>query len=406
MIVPPSPALPQLAREHIVPAQSFSSFSSFRHNVREACSRRSSYRRCEANLLTDAKRTSSAIVIHTMLAAFACALVSYEIVDLGLPPEAEKVKSVEAVAINNRGDVLISTTQENYIIFGKGYLWRNGQFVDFGEPPYGGLDGTKIQPNAVNDSGTVVGGVGGYGPLFMSGLEDKKAFIWNGKRMELLFPKDTIAHEGLGINNAGDIVGNEGHSAFARLRGKLVGLPAASHVEPSDPSGEMGDVNQAYAVAINDRRQVLVNSTYGRTQGELGLPSRPFLIDGNSSRLKPRPVPLPKGFLEGRGVALNARGTVLAIAIKGRKIQVPYLVRDGHLVRLPFAGALNGKDEVVGGSPLSIWRDGSTTRLPDFPGWALQSATGMNDKGQICGLGLHDGKTRAFLLSPSHPSAP
>jgi len=38
--------------------------------------------------------------------------------------------------------------------------------------------------------------------------------------------------------------------------------------------------------------------------------------------------------------------------------------------------------------------------IPPDSAWLLQEATGINDFGQITGYGLHDGKTRAFLLTP------
>ena len=33
-------------------------------------------------------------------------------------------------------------------------------------------------------------------------------------------------------------------------------------------------------------------------------------------------------------------------------------------------------------------------------GWTLESAHGINDRGQIVGMGLHRGQRRAFLLTP------
>jgi hypothetical protein len=32
--------------------------------------------------------------------------------------------------------------------------------------------------------------------------------------------------------------------------------------------------------------------------------------------------------------------------------------------------------------------------------WVLESAVAINAKGQIAGVGLHDGKLRAFVLTP------
>ena len=38
--------------------------------------------------------------------------------------------------------------------------------------------------------------------------------------------------------------------------------------------------------------------------------------------------------------------------------------------------------------------------LPLFSGWVLTEANGVNDNGQITGVGLHDGIERAFRLDP------
>jgi uncharacterized membrane protein len=50
-----------------------------------------------------------------------------------------------------------------------------------------------------------------------------------------------------------------------------------------------------------------------------------------------------------------------------------------------------------------IWQGGvaiDLNRLITSSGWMLTSATGINDSGQIVGVGLRDGQVRAFLLNP------
>jgi hypothetical protein len=37
-------------------------------------------------------------------------------------------------------------------------------------------------------------------------------------------------------------------------------------------------------------------------------------------------------------------------------------------------------------------------------GWVLESATAVNDSGQIAGNGIIDGQEHAFLLTPEHDS--
>ncbi len=81
------------------------------------------------------------------------------------------------------------------------------------------------------------------------------------------------------------------------------------------------------------------------------------------------------------------------------------------------ATAVNAAGLVVGWSRSAsaasravLWRVGVASdlnaALPAGSGWVLTSATGINDAGQIAGVGLHDGQTRAFLMTPVAPGAP
>ena len=62
----------------------------------------------------------------------------------------------------------------------------------------------------------------------------------------------------------------------------------------------------------------------------------------------------------------------------------------------------------VGGSRVSravAWRGSTTTDLntllPAGSGWVLQYATGINNRGQICGVGTLNGQPRYFLMTPA-----
>ena len=54
------------------------------------------------------------------------------------------------------------------------------------------------------------------------------------------------------------------------------------------------------------------------------------------------------------------------------------------------------------------WRNGAIADLDDLissgSGWVLTSAEGVNDHGQIVGLGTRAGQTRAHLLTPYNPT--
>jgi probable HAF family extracellular repeat protein len=82
------------------------------------------------------------------------------------------------------------------------------------------------------------------------------------------------------------------------------------------------------------------------------------------------------------------------------------------------AYGLNNQGQIVGscyflsllGSHAFRWSDGTMTdvndELPPDSGWTVQSATGINDVGQVVGFGKNpDGQTHGFLLTPDDSPA-
>ena len=80
------------------------------------------------------------------------------------------------------------------------------------------------------------------------------------------------------------------------------------------------------------------------------------------------------------------------------------------------ANGINNAGQVVGEADLAdgsthafLWSGGSmrdlNSLIPGNSGWVLEYATGVNDSGQICGYGAHNGARRAFLLTPAGRSA-
>lgn len=72
---------------------------------------------------------------------------------------------------------------------------------------------------------------------------------------------------------------------------------------------------------------------------------------------------------------------------------------------------MNGRGEAVGAwlstsndpERAILWRDGAVvdlTAAAGDPEWALVLATGVNDRGQIVGVGQRSGRFRPFLLTP------
>ncbi len=73
------------------------------------------------------------------------------------------------------------------------------------------------------------------------------------------------------------------------------------------------------------------------------------------------------------------------------------------------SGVVVGEVQKAGSYPpqtrAALWRAGGAadlnTRISPDSGWVLQSATSINDAGDIVGYGLVAGQTRAFLLTPN-----
>jgi probable HAF family extracellular repeat protein len=86
-------------------------------------------------------------------------------------------------------------------------------------------------------------------------------------------------------------------------------------------------------------------------------------------------------------------------------------VGDSTTVRgINESGEVVGESGAAGGAIARafLWQDGVMRDLngliaPDS-GWVLTGAAAINDAGQIVGAGLHEGRRRAFLLTPTAPS--
>ncbi len=339
-----------------------------------------------------------------MLALLAVATITpaYRIVDLGLP-EGTASKSVEAIAINNRGEILVKAEG--------GFLWRNGRFIPLGPPTYQSDrdGGSTVEPRGLNNRSVVVGSMGNPGPIFMSGLSDIRAFVWKGGRTIDL--GTGLSTEASHINDLGDWVGSGDHRGLIRLRGKVWSVGTLSHV----PAGNFSSVS-----AINNRRVFVGTSTYGKLSKTVQyLPSRPFIADGNRFPFDLKPLRLPSGFSEGGGVDINEAGVILAFAYDPvKRSATPYLTHFNRTALLklperwdvPSRGDLNNRSDVVctvarldtqEDTKPQLWLEGRHVDFPQFPGWTIKTASGINDQGQICGTGIHEGKTRAYVLIPN-----
>jgi probable HAF family extracellular repeat protein len=291
-----------------------------------------------------------------------------------------------------------------------------------------------LKPLYLSESGEVVGTVGG-----------ERAAVWSLERgLRLLdLPEGTAGAEGRASNRLGDVVGfarSRDYSvsrAFIYKAGKLIVLPgdrakafaindSSAVVGESSVKGkiptqpvlwkgdtltDLGTCCGGVANGINNAGQVAGNmyDQQGRYHAFLWDPAHGLKYLGASDT-------------NTSAIAINAQGHVLLQQFE----KGVFLYRgDGEMVRLTSpTGAIdprgmNNSDMVVGGygsfsdaSKAFLWDEKHGLRnlnelLPGNSDWKLESAAGINDAGQIIGVGDHKGNEDAgFMLIEERSARP
>jgi uncharacterized membrane protein len=191
-----------------------------------------------------------------------------------------------------------------------------------------------------------------------------RGYLWDGLTMTDLgsLPGEpTGDSRGLGINDAGVIVGAGGDSPVpVRWVGGVIDELALASLDGFD-NGSAEDINEAGQIA-----GTLLNSSLS------GGMAAKWEADGTLEQL---------GRLAGHGFsraeAINELGDVV-----------------GWSTPVTNGGS---------GFQAAFFSDGAVYNLNDFisePGWNLTKAYGINTTGQIVGAGVLSGENHAFLLSP------
>ena len=350
----------------------------------------------------------------------------YSVTDLGVLPGAAVSG---ASAINNRGDV-VGLSGPVRISRRHAFLYRDGGMTDLGRC---GLIGSHIGPT-INDGGSVTG-ILQFGTQVSGPGQNRHAFLYDAGGMhDLGTPLGAPWSMGEGINSHGQITGDAlmnrpmaggyRHHAFLTGGGRTIDigiLPGCTDVTPTD---------------INAAGQVV---GYSERQSGVGLQA--FVYDSRTRKMAA--LAMPPGFMGILAYGINDRGRIIGSALLSDvKTQAVLWTNSRVTVLGTLRGmesaegaAINNRDEAVGTAssrfssvsrfvndhpirlrpllPLFqqsgvdhafISRAGRMTDLnaliPAHSGWVLETAQGINDRGQIVGRGLHDGKTRAFLLTP------
>lgn len=332
-----------------------------------------------------------------MLAVVGMGLVSAATVAAGTPAAAPSYTVIDlgtlggttsgAMDINNRGDVVGWAATASGAVHA--FVFRGGRMIDIGT-----LGGRNSEATGISDNRAVVGvsGVAGggaqHGFLWRANqgsphnlgtpapvhIADTGAIIGNGTtsigesiatyrnqhgwvRLPLGMNDGSTGED---INNSGTAVGTlftepHGSTPFEYANGTLTALPSVPLA------------SETAAVAINDNGLIA-----GETFDPLGL----VTFDGTSWQ------PVPTGSLFIPEIQdMNNCGDIV-----GAEHPVQFFKPSAFLISGGNAYDLN-------------------TLIPSSSGWHLGTAYGINDSGEIAGVGRHNGVQRAFLLVPATPES-
>jgi len=346
----------------------------------------------------------------------------YSVTDLGALPDSGATSV--AYGINKAGTIVgqtagASDAEYNACGFpagGKPFIWTAATGMQvIGPPPlYTPPIGNVLQacggvPFGINDQGLVVGTLD-YG--FAGGFHP---FIWTAIGGMQLIPGNGTLGEATAVNNAGEVVGGQGGTAFRWTDTgglEFLGVPAVF----------------TFAAAVNNNGQVVGYAGFGGCAG--GGPviwnvAGQVQFVGLDTLIATLP---PYDFLCGRpATGINDQGAIIgslgvklssALSTGGfgwffqNGIVTPLGEVPSNNTHDTVPNGINNQATVVGASNgrAFVWtsvdsiRDLNSLLDSSGTGWSLYAANAINDAGQIVGYGNHNGETRAFLLTPASAS--
>ncbi|MEZ6164987.1 MAG: GC-type dockerin domain-anchored protein [Phycisphaerales bacterium] len=264
---------------------------------------------------------------------------------------------VTGMGMNGQGQML-GINDFNRSIFASymlGMLSTNAAIYDGSMPMMIGM----MMPCAINNSDFIVGSRFVTGP---TGLREEQACSWHMMNGIQDLPVLSGASSSIakGLNDAGWIVGS------SILPGSLTPTATLWHNGAASDLGTLGG-NMSQAIAINAANQAVGISELAN--GE----THAFRFD------------------------LDANGSVLARVDLGS-------LSGGYSIAL----AISDAGQIVGtsGNRAVLWENGKpidlNSLIPTNSGWVLNKATGINESGQIVGVGSLGGDPfRAFVLTPT-----
>jgi probable HAF family extracellular repeat protein len=334
-----------------------------------------------------AMKTRVSVLVAVMVLCGAAHGVERQLIDLGTLGGTGST----AYGINDSGQVVGSakTNSSTYHAF----VYSNGSMTDLN--PAGA---SSSDAYAINNSAQVSGRY--RDPV----ASTESAAIWtDGQATPLGTLAQQSSGEGWAINSSGQVAGSF-----------LSPTAHMSHAFLYD-NGTLNDIGTlggkyGYARGINDSKDVVGFGTNAAGKWHAFIYRNGIMSDIGTL-----------GGSESYAQAINNSGQAVGYASLADDSQYSaFLYYNGVMTDIGGLGgfsvayAINDRGQVVGSSRLAgsstvhafLWEGGAMTDLntllaPEYSGWTLTFARGINEGGWICGEAVTpDGQTHAYLLTP------
>jgi probable HAF family extracellular repeat protein len=319
----------------------------------------------------------------------AAAQARYAITDLG---GFGSGTGVRPSAINNAGQV--AGDYDVTPTLAHAFVWTNGAANDLGTIP--GTGNTSIA-TAINDAGQIAG-------TSMTPGGGSKAVRWTNGALTIL-DNSATGSQASGMNAAGEVVGSlGGKAALWPQPGTVTILGINNNSSNTFASGinAVGQIVGSYFVPepLNSRGPRAFIAENGSW----------FSLSTNNNTVRADAVAAAisiNGLVAGTAVAADGSGTAV-VWNQGNQIEElggPCQPANFGLNAINATGQLVGTSCVGVGSQPYLDTYGPTlanlnSLIPPGTGWILSKATGINDLGQITGIGLKDNTQKGFVLTP------
>lgn len=318
--------------------------------------------------------------------------VRYRVIDLG---RMRMSTYMIPVAINNLGQIAGWEKGKTGASFRHGFLWLHSRFTDLGQ-------GAVF---ALNNHGDVVGRR--EKNLNNAYQAEFRSYYRHAGKTTVLAPEYGSFDWGMDMVAVND----NGYVLF----GGTVSLWRNGHVIDSKP-GSTDQARQGYGQALNNRQEIAGFGQHGDVvlwtgDAEYSLIPAANEVESTVTGLNDSEQAI--GWMDHPSPTasdpMNSKLQAFLTSKTGTQV-LPLCAGDAYAVAL----GINAEEDVVGKSGRHghyshavLWQNGQVIdlndRIPAHSGWILESAHAINDRGQIVGVGTHNGKHfQAFLLTPVH----